>query len=382
MFHICIIYPQNSVYGVLDAFSDSIARAFEQKGCTVTPYYVDPQRSIQDRIVDIREIAPDVTFYFNSLGQIEGHGYLSDHTDIPHVAYLVDSPYRFLPFEPSPRNLVACVDGYDQVFFSHLCGQDPAIHLPHGTDESYATPADAPRKHDVVFLGTCIDSQALWAQWKKELLPSQLRQLEAMIERVTDDRSLYYWQAVVEECPKGSIEELALLWEYLEIYVRGEDRLEMLRAVKDLDVHVFGGSYGGRSWKQVFADEDLPIATYGELSFNDAVKVLQDARIVLNSCPTYKKGGHERLFAAMAAGAMVLTDECPFMWDNFAPGEHLLLYEPEHWNLLAEELEETLKDESERLFIASAGQKAVLEGHTWGHRVDVLLDEIPKLIGK
>jgi spore maturation protein CgeB len=76
-----------------------------------------------------------------------------------------------------------------------------------------------------------------------------------------------------------------------------------------------------------------------------------------------------RIYDALACGALVLSDEVPGMNERF--GDAVAVYRS------AEELEELidhlLSDPTERRRRAELGRALVLEGHTFAHRVDRLL---------
>ncbi|MBI2422351.1 MAG: glycosyltransferase [Candidatus Hydrogenedentes bacterium] len=96
------------------------------------------------------------------------------------------------------------------------------------------------------------------------------------------------------------------------------------------------------------------------------------ARIVINA--SHKNDVNMRVFEAMASGALLITDNVAGLTDLFEPGTHLVMYDnPEEVpGLIAHYLEY----EDERLAIAAAGQREVLEKHTYARRVGQIFDAV------
>ena len=111
----------------------------------------------------------------------------------------------------------------------------------------------------------------------------------------------------------------------------------------------------------------------GEHVPNDELRrVYSSAGIVLNDhWEDMREHGYisNRIYDALACGALVLSDEVPGMNERF--GDAVAVYRS------AEELEELidhlLSDPTERRRRAELGRALVLEGHTFAHRVDRLL---------
>ena len=83
-----------------------------------------------------------------------------------------------------------------------------------------------------------------------------------------------------------------------------------------------------------------------------------------------------RVFEAMGAGSLLLTDKVDSLDELFQDGVHLVTY-----SSLDEAVDKAkfyLKNDSLREKIALSGYKEVMDKHTIDHRLDVILNEINK----
>jgi hypothetical protein len=104
-------------------------------------------------------------------------------------------------------------------------------------------------------------------------------------------------------------------------------------------------------------------------------QLMRRARIVLNMTGKFPSGSHERIWYAMAEGAVVLTDFSVFMQETFTDGEAILYLPRKH--LYAEDLAPlaALAREDRRLDrMAEAAVTLYGAHHTWRKRAPLLLD--------
>lgn len=102
----------------------------------------------------------------------------------------------------------------------------------------------------------------------------------------------------------------------------------------------------------------------------EMAEVYARAKVVFNACVA--RDVNMRVFEALAAGALLVTDEADGLEDLFTPGEHLAVYhdDAEALDLIAYYLEH----DDERQKIALAGRRHVLRHHTYDHRVIQMTD--------
>lgn len=383
---ICIFTHPHTQYGVLAAFSNELANALNRQGirCRVLTAQHDNPRLFLDQIFDE---APDVTLSFNGLLP-DGEGrFFCDMINIPHVSFLVDSPNRFLTLVASPLSIITCIDPSFCKIFTDF-GFANSFFLPHGIDKNLSPPLEEDRIYDVVMLATCIDYQKIRQGWSQKYDTPLCQVLEEAVADTLSGKSPSYLQAfsdALDKQVKGAnpINTLELPYEELlddlEFYIRGLDRIELLKAIKDTTVHIFGSDdelLG--DWEKALGPDHPSLILHPAVPYEEALELMKKAKIVLNSSPT--RSSHERIFAGLACGAAVLTNDNPYIRENFKDGEEILLFKTGEWDKVNETIRLYLNDEDKRHQLASKGRERVMRAHTWDHRAKTLIKELNPIL--
>jgi hypothetical protein len=103
--------------------------------------------------------------------------------------------------------------------------------------------------------------------------------------------------------------------------------------------------------------------------------LMRSSRIVLNATSKFPAGSHDRIWFAMAEGAVVLTDTSVFMKRDFQHGESIL-YLPQR-RLDREDVEvvaATAKDARKLAGLADRAGSIYRDRHTWSRRAPLLLE--------
>src|SRR5262249_33312271 len=151
------------------------------------------------------------------------------------------------------------------------------------------------RRYKYVFFGTCIDYEALALQWcaaDKELLL-------CAAQRVLSEANATLLQALVSFGVQSY--DLPRLHDQLDLYTRGKERVELLRAMPSGEVDIWGEG----PWKKYLPHHRI----HPPIDFSTTLSIMQQAQVVLNSSPRFKKGAHERILYALLCGASVYTSE-------------------------------------------------------------------------
>jgi glycosyltransferase involved in cell wall biosynthesis len=146
---------------------------------------------------------------------------------------------------------------------------------------------------------------------------------------------------------------------------------------RHLDVAMVGAGIGGSGHRydrrreiveSIQSDGSISSRmTYG-LRPEEMIALYSDARIVLNDGGPRHFPITMRVFEAVGAGALLLTEDIP--------GTDTILRRNEHYVPMDRDVAtqvHTLIEDEESAAIAAAGRKWVLSRHTYGHRVDQLL---------
>ena len=378
MTKLACLLPISSQYDSVHYFVRSLARAFERKGLDVNVF--DPNEGQVGR--SIRSYGADAMVGFNNFYLDPEDVMLCDRLQIPYFAFLVDGPHHFIPFYPSRFLRVSCVDERDARFFREELHFDRAYFLPHAIDPSLCELERVDPIYPVTFLGTCIDYQGIQRRWRQQLPDEDVDILERTIERCREERHLCYFDALVQELQDHGYEEeledinslfIATLWNLVDLYMRGRDRVELIQALSDFPVHIFGQSFAGVSWEKGLDPLPKHVTLHPPLPFEQALEVMRRSQLLLNPFPSFRAGMHERILYGMACGAVVVADENPFLKGQFQDERELLLYQPGKWEKLVQKIDKVLSDNILRLDISESSRQSVQQSHNWECRVNAIL---------
>lgn len=326
---------------------------------------------------------PDFTFCFNSPVQVKDDILLCDWIRVPHIAYLIDPTFHFINSFKSKHLILTC-DDQDSATFAKICNFPRALFMPHAVERELAPTPGLKRIYDVVMLATFNDIEMRRKNWPTHYSPFVCQAMEETITATLADESTSFILKFLEllngasqEAIKGS--NIISAFQEIELYIKGRDRIDLINSIQDHEVHLFGNSLDELDWKKYFKNKDN-IIVHPSVTYPEAMEVMKQSKIVLNSSIKNKRGGHERIFSGAACGAVVVTNSNPYMQENFVDNEDLLLYRRADFASVNERVHELLSNEPKRLSIAQAGREKVMAHHTWDHRIAELLPQIIPLI--
>ncbi len=331
---------------------------------------------------------PDCTLSFNGLLPDEEGNFLCDKIQVPHVACLVDSPNKFLSLIQTRLNIITCIDGAWTEFFRDLHPGE-ALFLPHAVDREFSGDLTANRPYDVVFLGTCLDIEECRKSWDERFSPGLCNVLDLAVEIALSDQTTSYLHAFTQAMNErarthGDVDASALdfgdVLDNLEFYIRGKDRLDLLYSIRDVKVDIFGVKSGSHGWEKYLKGRPSNLVFHGRASYPEALQIIKQSRLVINSCPSIKWGAHERIFAGYMAGASILTNDNPYIRTLFNADEEILLYRHKSYDEVNDKIVKLLSDEETRRAKVRQAQEKVLANHTWDHRASTLLGYLDKVL--
>lgn len=380
--HILFFTNKKTQYDVLHSFRKSLSASLQKLGVQIST--IDFSQANESLLPMIYRNLPDCTFAFNGLSPLPGNYFLADKLEIPHVAWLVDAAHYFYEYPRSPYNIIISPDqtSCDQM---KKWGSEHSFFLPHAFEASLKTDPRQERKYPLVFLGTCIDPLETEENWKT--LPKNVRQsLFDLAEQVMFVPSLTVQEGFEKvkvkhaDYFKTQSEEMGLfLWDTFDGYIRAKDRLALLNALREFPIHIFGNSLTPRSWGDFLDLKKGNYTLHAGVSFDEAIQIMRQSQIVLNSSPMFKQGAHERIFYGLGLGALVLTNETPWLTENLS---ETLTYRHDQWSKTIEALKMFLSNPEKRIEKVIQGQEKVLKNHTWDHRarqlIGILQEELEK----
>lgn len=381
-----LFMPPRSAYQVLHHFTKDLAKALNSKGidCRVLESERKNPKAFLDKIF---ADPPECTLSFNGLLPDPEGRFLCDLIRIPHVACLVDAPHLFLELTRSPYSIVTCVDRFGCEFLQGT-GFKNVLFMPHGVDKTlFEKPLlpDSQRNYDVLLPASFIDFEAIRETWRKELSTGAFRALEEAAEMILSDPKISCEQALVQAIDRQTrvtkdfdprkINFIIVLVELLD-YITGKDRVAMVKAITDAKVHIFGT--GSEGWKKSLGG-DSNVVLHEPIDYEKVLDLMQHSKIVLNSCPKIKNGAHERIFAGLASGALVLTNDTLYMREHFKNDKNIVFYDHKDIN---EQINRYLSHPEQRHSVIEKGRAVVKDGHTWDHRAERLVEELAPILTK
>jgi len=383
-----VFMPPLSHYGVLHHFTKKFYEALSKNG--INCRLLEAKRNDPAPFLKaLFEDPPDCTLSFNGLLPDDQGRFFCDMIQIPHVACLVDSPYSFLPLIRSNYSIVTCIDRVSVEFFQGL-GFSRALFLPHGVESSLTSDPNIVREYDVVMLSSCIDYEGIRSSWKQKFPAPLQKAMDETIEIAMADPSVPYYQAFVQALDRQVNKQAGIdpqtidfadVLDEIEMYIRGKDRVELVKAITDAKVDIFGSSDGTTGWKKYLGNK-RNVMIHDPVPFEQALEIMKHSKILLNSCPWIKYGGHERLFAGLACGALVITNENAFLKENFEEGKSIVFYQSPRWDKANHRVNEYLENQAKRDQVAQKGREIVMKFHTWDQRASHLIKELPKILKK
>ena len=385
---VCLIVNYN-LYESKRYFTAKFAEAMQRKGIETRIIDVNEQSLGPEMISSLRRYAPDLTCSFNTLLPVSEDKFLWDFLETPHWSILVDPALYSLQVTRSPYTILSCVDKSD-VAYVKSSGFENVFFFPHAVEPELYAPKNEARPYEVVFFGSCYDYESLRASWRQRNPEALNKVLDDAIDLVFGDNHTSLAEALVKAWNASKLDptgaDFISLFYYLDNYTRGKDRVELIRAIKDVPVHVFGelstdNAVGVLGWHPYLSGQSNVIL-HPSVPFDQYIEILKKSKICLNSMPFFKNGGHERVLTGLACGVVPITTDNIYFKENFKADKELLFYNMRERGQVNAQIQHLLAHEVDRSSIAAAGGAKVHKYHTWDQRVDVLLEQFPVLLDR
>lgn len=386
---ICLIVNYN-MYESKRYFTQKFAEALERRGIQTRIIDVAESQLSAASIGDIVRFSPDLTCSFNTLLPTSENRHLWDLLETPHWSILLDPAIYSTNLAHSPYSIISCVDR-DDCSMLQKSGFDRAFFWPHAVEKELIGTGEAKKSFEVVFLGSCYDYESLRVSWRTQCSEPVSKILDDAIDIVFSDNRTSLAAALVQAWGAAKLPlqgvDFPTLFYYLDNYTRGRDRVELIRAVKDIPVHVFGAlsddnAVGILGWSP-YLSACKNVTVHPAVPFSEGLEILRRSKIALNSAPFFKNGSHERVLTALACGALPITTDTIFFREHFKEGEEIAFYHPKKWDLVNATIKEYLDNAEKRKQAVQAGAKIVAKSFTWDKRVDEFLqaasDILPRI---
>ncbi|MBT2282952.1 glycosyltransferase [Paenibacillus polymyxa] len=195
--------------------------------------------------------------------------------------------------------------------------------------------------------------------------------------KITDENPeiLYFPLAVdVKEFEQASVNQVKSEAVFIgNTKMRSDDVYKrFLLPATALDLHIYGKGWGDEKYRNY-----LPYYK-GIIPINEMPAVYKSTKLILcihNEDYINKYGlVTNRIFHALAAGKMLISDHHPKLMELFSEGEGVVY--TRGYDHLRETMEYLLQNDHDREKIAMQGRIKLLKEHTWKHRIEMLLAKL------
>lgn len=382
---LCLLSCHNQ-YASKRYFTQKFADALMRQGID-THILAWPDGPFPEELVKkVEELKPTLTASFHQLPEQTDGKYFWDGLNIPHWSILLDPVFYDLELMRSPLSIISCVDQGDCELLSsyHFERQ---FFFPHAVEKELIAPPQKERPIDVIFLGTCYDPDHLYDYWKTNYSKEILCVLEEAVTIVLTESKTTFVRALLQALITNGIDpkevEFDSLAQHVDSYSRGIDRVNLIRSITEVAVHV----YGGKSWREDQPTKDWcyylakqpNVTVHPPVNFAEGLELLKKSKICLNSMPFFKKGTHERIFCSLACGALPVSTENEYLKEIFANDE-IMFYQSDSLEGLNDRVQKILSRPDQLVEKIAKGQAIVLQSHTWDKRAELFLEKIQFIV--
>ena len=391
-----LIIKGQSQYGATRLFLDGAADAFRRADHEVEVLDVGQVANALPVISPHAQTAGrfDFVFSINICGEFRDDAgrTLSELYGGPHVLWYVDHPLShaerlrrtpkstaLLLVDPSHVRAVRSIYGPDRFdylgFFPHPAFGEPAL------DDLSVTDFVERRPIRLLWAGSFQPPDRPWTNVEgpaRQIFQDAFdlaTSVAWMAPDVALDRVLRSRGADIEDPALISARESATLVDWA---VRTTRRFDFLKAVArtGLPLHLCGAGW----------DDRLPpftnVTFAGPVETDRLSALMAKSRIVLNTNANFGEGSHERPFSASLAGAATFSDRSAYYDTALEPGKTIELFSWMDLDAAMQSLE-GLVGAPERCWDLARGAKAAtLAGHTWSHRIPLIIDAATAVRGR
>lgn len=374
----------------LEYFSYQMGKTFVEMGYQV--FYYDLKHEAQSgrtlrKFIRMGETAL-VTFNFEGLEKEPGVykpgvGYVWDEFKIPCYNIVVDHPYYYhdrLTDLPKRYHHIS-IDKYQEAYFKefypefHHEGFLPLAGTKLTGDKEKEGKTQRPM--DIVMTGnytppSFCEPHINWineeyAQFYRGIIKDLIEHPNQTVEAA----ELRHCEREMGKTPYDEIRIAMHRMIFIDLYVRNYWRGEAVKTLVDAGfvVDVFG-----KGWDELACEKPENLHIHPQITSEECLQQLKQAKISLNVMPWFKDGAHDRVFNSILNGAVCVSDKSKYLCEELAEGEGVCYYDLSDLASLPQIVQNLLQDECKMQEILEKGALKVRKYHTW----DVRAKEITK----
>lgn len=374
-----------------DYLVDALAHSFDELGHNVEIIDISNNTIAELEMIFSKSI--DFAFLINNIGlmiETDDEKNVYEKLQIRVFDFLFDHP---MYYDDSLNNPVCdlsviCVDKnhvkYTNRFYKNI---NTCFFMPLGSEEDINSESIPwkERSINVLYLGSLKEASRSLSDEFSDFVYEYMRSnssltTEYSIEKCYKecDRQLFIRVfgeeslAAREDISGDKLKEIIEKYRFVDMQINSYYRKRLVSVLVEngIDVDVYGWGWQDT---QLLNNEHFHCYN-GKVSQRECLKMMKNTKFVLNSMPWFKDGSHDRVYNAMLAGALCITDESKYLTDEFTDKAEIIYYKlddiEEVYNLIM--YYENHPDEAER--IANAGYRKAALGHTWQRRAIELLE--------
>lgn len=354
-----------------------IRTALENAGVSVMEYMRADAAPTQLHHVMLKYIiqyeGPKFLFDFNAAENYETGGEsVYDKFGLPRFSFVEACPTRHMDkiLALPKRSIISVVDrDFVSIPGDYGAPCQKVIALPHAGPPPLGNRIPNGRREDTVLVVGNIGPAPELAAFLDENDngdPTVRKALDRMVERGRTETVVPY-RLVADELPGISLERRSALTNALESFLIATRRRDLLLGLADRPVEVFGliDETARRTLPDTFSYG-------GEATFERVLDRMEQVRIVVNSSPSFRNGGHERIFYGLSRGAAIVTEPTRLFTETEIDAMGLSIL-PFDATKAGDAVEQAMSRDDGDI---EAAQESYSGTHTWAQRVDGMLAHI------
>lgn len=359
---------------ILDYILKQFQATFSDRGCETFVFDPADYAVSTEALFRFAREGIDAAYFFNNVGllqTLEDGRNLWETLTVPCFDFLVDHPMYYadsLDFAPAQTTLL-CADlthtEYVRRFYPRV---HTARFLPTGgcevsVDAEHATgisgPTWAKREMDVLFIGSykynsSCEASDLDKRITEHLMAHTGHTFEQAVELCLTEDAL----------TDAKLKEIIEKHRFLETNLTALYRKTIMEDLVNVGIHVH---VYGNGWEQTGLNGHPNFHLHAPVSFEEGISLMSRTKILLNHMAWFKHGSSERIFNAMAQGAVCVTDSSAYLDTILEDGINCRVYslhETRTQHCIADKISSLLSDPDTSAQIAASGQKTAAM-HTW-----------------
>jgi hypothetical protein len=372
-----IAFKKSTEKIILNRFREVLCEGLQKAGAHVSTIDLDAV-DLKTLLNTIFRAPPDSTFAFNGIRKLPDGESLAEKIGVPHACWLVDSAHFWREYSQMPLQLIITPDQTSADLFRKWGAN--AHFLPHGGE---VLPFIKEKEYPLTFFSSIDDPALTESRWAALYPQAFVSQLKELAEQVLSNPELTYQEAMKSLVDLDDPQSDELLQTF-DVYLRAKEKISLIQSLKGLPLHIFGrvGVESSKTFREILGEGCESFVFHEPRDFQSSLEVLQRSSIVLNSSPMFKTGAHERIFYGQGAGALMLTNETPWIRQHYEVGKEIVTYQGGKGSETHEKITALLKNPSDLERMALLGREKMARHHTWDKRATQLLqllsEELPK----